>query len=75
MNDGDGGLAKHASTCRQEVDWENAKIVGKEQKWTQRKYLEGVETLQQKNKGKTPLNIYNQLEQWQSTIYSFFDQK
>ena len=75
MNDGDGGLAKHASTCSQEVDWENAKIVGKEQKWTQRKYLEGIETLRQKNGGKIPLNNYNQLEQWQSTIYSFFDHK
>ena len=36
MNTGDGGLAKHASTCSHEVDWENAKIVGKERRWTQR---------------------------------------
>ncbi len=57
------------------MDWENEKIDGKEQKWTQRKYLEGIETLPQKNGGKTPLNSYNQLEQWQSTIYSFFEHK
>ena len=73
MNDGDGGLAKHASSCPQEVDWENAKIVGKEQRWTQRKYLEGIETLREKNEGRIPLNSYNQLEQWQSVIYPFFE--
>ena len=72
MNTGDGGLAKHASTCPHEVDWENAKIVGKERRWTQRKYLEGIESLRQKNKGVAPLNSYNQLEQWQSTLYQFF---
>ena len=71
MNEGDGGLAKHTSSCSQGIDWKNAKIVGKEQKWTQRKYLEGVETLRQKNKGIIPLNSYNKMEQWQSVIYSF----
>ena len=75
MNDGDGGLAKHASSCPQTVDWAKAKIVGKEKGWTQRKYLEGIETLRQKNTGRIPLNSYNQLEQWQSVIYSFFDKK
>ena len=44
INDGDGGLAKHASTYPHEVDSEHAKIVEKEQGWTQRKYLEGIET-------------------------------
>ena len=38
MNDGDGGLAKHASTCPLGIDWEGSKIVGREQKWSQRKY-------------------------------------
>ena len=73
MNDGDGGLAKHAATCPHNVDWEHAKIVGKEKGWTQRKYLEGIETLRQKNEGKIPLNSYNQLEQWQSVLYPFFE--
>ena len=73
MNEGDGGLAKHASSSPQEVDWEKAKIVGKEQGWTQRKYLEGIETLRQKNEGRIPLNNYNQLEQWQSVLYPFFE--
>ena len=71
MNEGDGGLARHATICPHDIDWDNAKIVNKEQGWTQRKYLEGIESLRQKNRGITPLNSYNQLEQWQSVIYSF----
>ena len=72
MNDRDGGLAKHATLCPQEIDWERAKIVGKEQNWTQRKLLEGIETLRQKNEGKTPLNQYNQLDQWRGMLNSLF---
>ena len=71
MNDKDGELAKHSSVCDAGIDWQNARIVGKEKNWTQRKYLEGVETLKQKSKGIIPLNNYNQLEHWQGTIYSF----
>ena len=37
MNTNDGGLAKHISTCTEEIDWKNAMIVGREQRWTQRK--------------------------------------
>ena len=73
MNSGDGGLAKHASVCTKRIDWENAKIVGRESRWTQRKYLEGIETLREKNKGVVPLNSYNQLDHWQSTLYAFFN--
>ena len=73
MNEGDGGLAKHSTTCQHQIDWENAKIVGKEQRWRQRTYLEGIETLRQKNEGKIPLNAYNNLEQWQSVLIPFFE--
>jgi hypothetical protein len=73
MNDRDGGLAKHATSCPQEIDWERAKIVGKEHNWTQRKLLEGIETLRQKNEGKTPLNQYNQLDQWRGVLNSLFN--
>ena len=72
MNEGDGGLARHSTTCPHEIDWENARIVGREQRWTQRTYLEGIETLRKKNEGRTPLNSYNKLEQWQSVLYSYF---
>ena len=71
MNAGDGGLAKHASVCSAGINWEGARIVGREAKWTQRKYLEGIETLKLKNKGINPLNSYNRMEQWQSVVYSF----
>ena len=71
MNTGDGGLAKHASVCPAGINWEKGKIIGREPKWTQRKFLEGIETLKQKNRGITPLNSYNKMEQWQSTVYAF----
>ena len=32
MNTGDGGLAKHNSTCEKTIDWNNAKIIGRETK-------------------------------------------
>ena len=73
MNTNNGGLAKHSTTCEHEIDWENARIVGREAGWTQRKYLEGIESLREKNKGITPLNSFNQLEQWQSTLYPYFE--
>ena len=73
MNTNDGGLAKHAATCTEDIDWDNARIIGREKGWTQRKYLEGIESLRLKNKGITPLNIYNQMEQWQSVLSSLFE--
>ena len=71
MNEGDGGLAKHSIECAQGIDWERSKIVGRENKTTQRKMLEGIETIKQKHMGKQPLNSCNQMDQWQSTICSF----
>ena len=65
MNSGDGGLARHAVTCGQEIDWEKGKIIGKEKGWTQGKYLERIESLRRKNQRIEPLHNYNQLEQWQ----------
>ena len=52
----DGGLARHATMCPRDIEWDNATIVSKEQGWTQRKYLEGIESIRQKNRGITPLN-------------------
>ena len=34
MNSSDGGLAKHAVACEQDIDWEKGKIIGKEKGWT-----------------------------------------
>ena len=52
MNKNDGGLANHASTCTEEIKWENARITVKEESWTQRKYLKGIEFFQEKSRGK-----------------------
>ena len=73
MNERDGGLAKHATTCPQEVDWDNAKIIGKEESWTQRKLLEGIETLRKKSQGKIVLNQYNQMDSWKGVLSSLFN--
>ena len=35
--------------------------------------VEGIETLREKNKGITPPNSFNELEQWQSTLFPFFE--
>ena len=69
MNTGDGGLAKHSTTCEQPINWEGAKIVGRESKMTQRKFLEGVITLKERGKGRIPLNAYNPGNPWYSSMW------
>ena len=59
INSGDGGLARHAVTCGQDIDWEKRKIIGKEKGWTQREHLKGNESLRRKNQGIEPLNSNN----------------
>ena len=58
--------------CDQDIDWENARIIGREGSWTQRKLLEGIETLRQKDRGIAPLNQYNQMDQWKGVLHSLF---
>ena len=57
-------MAKHVSTWSHKVDRENTNIIRKKRRSSQRKCLEGIESLCQQNRGVTPLNSYNQLEQW-----------
>ena len=66
MNSVDGGLARHALTCEGDINWEEAKIIGRERRWNQRKLLEEIESLRQMDQGITPLNSYTQQEEWQS---------
>ena len=73
MNENDGGLARHSTVCQQGIDWERARIIGREKGWTQRKMLEGVETVKEKARGRTPLNTCNQMDQWQPTIYLYME--
>ena len=72
MNTNDGGLAKHMSICNKEIEWENAKIVGWEGGWTQRKFLKGIESLRGKNKGIISSNNFNQLEHFGRALYIHF---
>ena len=58
----------------QGINWKEAKVVGSEKRWTQRTYLEGIETLRLKNQGINPLNAYNKMEQWQAMLASFFQE-
>ena len=71
MNSGDGGLAKHSTTCEHQINWGAARIVGREKNATKRKILEGIVTLKEKSKGIVPLNSYNQLEHWKPTVYAY----
>ena len=73
MNAGDGGLARHSVECTAGINWEAARITGRESGTMQRKMLEGVESLKDKYKGRMPLNSYNQMEHWQSTIYTLLE--
>ena len=68
MNAGDGGLTRHAIRCNSNIAWEKSKIVGKERGWTQRKCLEGIESLRRKDRGEEPINSYNKMEQWQPVL-------
>ena len=62
------------STCTdptEEMNWGNAKIVGQEQRWTQRKYLEGIESPREKNKGITKqLQPTGTMAEYTVTIFS-----
>ena len=73
MNSGDGGLAKHGVECPNGINWEAAKITGRENGTMQRKMLEGVEPVKENYKGRTLLNSYNHMEHWQSTICTFLE--
>ena len=65
-------MLKNVKKEHQGIDWENAKIVAKEESWAQRKLLEGIETLRLKDKGVIPLNQYNQMDQWKGVLHTLF---
>ena len=51
MESGRGNLARYTMTYRYEMDLEKGRIIGKEKLWTQRKYLEDIDSLERKNQG------------------------
>ena len=50
MNEKDGGLAKYSTECTRGINWEEAKIVGRESEQIQRMMVEGVKTMKQGNR-------------------------
>ena len=73
LNTNNGKLETHTSTCTETcIEWGNSKVVTWEGGWTHRKFFEGIESLQTKNKGIILLKNFNQLEHWQSTLFQFF---
>ena len=62
MGKEDGGLARHNVECTGNIDWEGAKIVGRETGLRQRKVREGIESLHERHHGMRVLNNHEQLE-------------
>ena len=56
MGKEDGGLARHSIECTRGIDWENARIIGAENRLRQRKVREGIESLRTIHNRKTVLN-------------------
>ena len=53
-------LARHSTICQEGIDRERARIIGGEKGRSQRKMLEGVETVKEKVRGRKSLNTCNQ---------------
>ena len=56
MGKEDGGLARYSVECTGNIDWEGAKIVGRETGLRQRKVREGIESLRERHHGMRVLN-------------------
>ena len=48
MNERDGGLAKHNVKCAAGINWEDAKVIEREEGRMQQKMLDGVEIIKRK---------------------------
>ena len=69
----DGGLARHTMECQSGVDWENAEIIARERGLTQRKILEGIDSLRRRHYGMKVLNNFDHVDTWRPVLNSFFD--
>ena len=72
MGTEDGGIAKHSVDCQHKHIWNESKIVARESAFTQRKILEGIESLRIRHKGIEVLNNHRQLHMWRPLLYEFF---
>ena len=73
MGKEDGGLARHSVECTRGIDWENARIVGVENRLRQRKVREGIESLRTIHNRKKVLNSFESLMPWRPLLDKYFD--
>ena len=67
----DGGIARHSTQCSQGINWKKSKVLTTEKRVKQRKVREGIESEKLKLEGKTPLNKYDQPDDWKSIILDY----
>ena len=75
MGKEDGGLARHTMECQSGVDWGNTEIVARERGLKERKVLEGIESLGQRNYRMRVLNSFDHVATWKPILNSFFDRE
>ena len=68
MGKEDGGLARHSVECTRGIGWENARILGVENRLRQRKVREGIESLRTIHSRKKVLNSFESLMPWRPLI-------
>ena len=73
MGKEDGGLARHSVDCLSGVDWENTRVVAKENGLRQRKVKEGIESLREIHRGTKVLNSFESLTIWRPILDRYFD--
>ncbi len=73
MGKEDGGLARHSVDCEKGIDWENARVLGVENRLRQRKVKEGIESLRAMHSRKKVLNSFEPLITWRPVLDKYFD--
>ena len=75
MGKKDRGLAPHSVECTGNIDWEGAKMVGRETGLRQRKVRERIESLRERHHGMRVLNNHERLEMWKPILNDYFELK
>ena len=75
MGKEDGGLAKHSVyiECTRGIDWEDARILGVENRLRQTKVREGIESLRTIHSRKKVSNSFESLMPWRPLFDKYFD--
>ena len=68
MGKEDGGLARHSVDCKEGIDWENARVIGVENRLRQRKVREGIESLRRFHNKKKIMHSFESLITWRPIL-------